>query len=1635
MYVADKMRRTGGESKVVKFPQSSDISAPYILACNYADANPKLLMMALSGIQMLVNYEVVPPGDVKNILRVLSIQAATGKSELQLKLLQILLQLANSLSQNATTSQYLTEATISSFLTLALQLCDGRSSVSVSSTAFATVRQIIAIVMEGTCGAFRNVEADDSSSNPATSVTSPEKVSENFANSAQNLIKEMSLFIVSKQGEWMRGFVVPPTMALDILDDILNGWKDLMRTSPPFRALLKHSIYPALKPLLKSLQDDFANAVLKTGIVAASNFTSRVVRLARCFLLNFALPEFMDELNVVITLMIHSLQPDRSLVLTDQSILSFGDEPSSLIGSAGSLISRLNIPGLTKAANTGSSSRMSGQGVGLHGCHLSLAKSHNHSASPTSHQSQVLAHPAGACLEALLSFFSSDLAAIMGQETGPQLVTSAITNTVLSISAVICGGLAVESNIKEFDAAVIGSQLLALLEVLFSGSETSSEQVCRSVHDYLLSAAIITPLDLLILSFELMQVIMRLLVKLLLTVMPREGENFVGLLCSSTNDNCVSLFITKETLSCFQVNRSISQLSHMRQMTLSAVTSIYDSIQESCTILLLHVENTIIVRRTLGIMSELVMVAGVFCLQHPCDSIISALCRFTVPAWHNQDVQAVQAVPEQSILEVKPFSWRHMQAMVRLFQLVHILADVISDWDVIIDAIEQLIQYISSLKPLGDEIASSDIDKIFATIDKFKQYTVYLSDDSLMRLMTSLVAMSLNNLTSVGSRPRSAAAGDKARGRMPERKGRPPVLAYLLEGITSGAVSFSLQAAIEVTKYNSFRVSCVWQMVTSHLRMLATMKNNSIRIFAVAATHDMILTSLEYMQSSSNFPVALFAEDDGSSSTAASSVASISDDLIFNRLLPTYDACLMGGLAHKKLLTDRMKLNPMMPQLSQSDLLSSLTFLASARHEDVQINIIHGLLSMLQGGGEVVKGGGWNAIIVLVGAVPESMKAEHDEESNSANGGDSDDNKRWPTASLLIAFNCIKLVVDEFMDLVPVDAIVLVLSCLASFSSQDQDVNISLTSLEMLWKVYDQMMRNPKRDIAAAQAVFDVTMSSLLVSSMDHRPEIRHCSMNTLFAALTMTANASLTSGSQWKQVFDDVIFPLFQRAGDRSKHAAETNEEAIAPELKKGKKMTLHHSRDTAHKQWSETRVLALKGLARVIKTCTWLLLHEDWFRSTWAYALEVCSAASQAATVDQEVALAGLDVMFTMLKVISSNAYKSHHRSAKDGKADIEAEAVLEVSRESLWQLTWTAVNESAKFECQSLELALHICQNLTTLYAGGLDAEFKYSDNVRILCESIAMIARPRLGSQETSQAEAGNARVNKLAEVQLQRAVLELLKAVRPVDIVSLRSLISAYAEIAFASQYVQMTSPFSGRSVVLDMCPSKLRADVAEYFIGTILKEQQESSDDISYTGLRGAHAVILEMVFRRFVNDLCDPAISLRNETVDFVLETPEAVDTPREEEGKDQVTVGFFSSLGKMLTQPGQEQTASGKRGRKESLSGTLHSLPIYIPSEKEDVNTWTTFYPMSTELSILVASLETCSIHMSSNGNDDIPEPLRQKIFSALLCVMSPWRVHELPTATKSHGSVITSDEKLTAKLIRLIDLIIARGSLFAG
>jgi hypothetical protein len=174
--------------------------------------------------------------------------------------------------------------------------------------------------------------------------------------------------------------------------------------------------------------------------------------------------------------------------------------------------------------------------------------------------------------------------------------------------------------------------------------------------------------------------------------------------------------------------------------------------------------------------------------------------------------------------------------------------------------------------------SAAEAEAVFSAILRFKSYTCLMSDEALVRLMTSLVTLSLNSFGSTMNYPPSSGMSNMGSSDTNDKNGSGPgsgfsgggvgggafngngtssktqkntqqskscSLPYLQESINQGAVvSYSLQTVIEVTKLNSFRASCIWQMVTSHLRIIASMKNAGTRYFAVAATLDIVKSTL-----------------------------------------------------------------------------------------------------------------------------------------------------------------------------------------------------------------------------------------------------------------------------------------------------------------------------------------------------------------------------------------------------------------------------------------------------------------------------------------------------------------------------------------------------------------------------------------------------------------------------------------------------------------------------------------------------------------------------------------------------------------------------------------------------------------------
>jgi len=202
--------------------------------------------------------------------------------------------------------------------------------------------------------------------------------------------------------------------------------------------------------------------------------------------------------------------------------------------------------------------------------------------------------------------------------------------------------------------------------------------------------------------------------------------------------------------------------------------------------------------------------------------------------------------------------------------------------------------------------------------------------------------------------------------------------------------------------------------------------------------------------------------------------------------------------------------------------------------------------------------------------------------SISACSGNATDrsNAAWATCGML-AFRCLKLVVDDYLDVLPEaeelsigqSAQDVLLDCCASFGSSTHDVNTSLTATGMLWTIAD---RDPTD--STLNSVFEKWANLVC----DHRAEVRNCSVNTLFLCVVGVGN-KLTE-DQWKSCITGTIFGVLDKVSTFNETGKESNERGQSNREKRYR-VNVHHSRDSAEKLWQATLVLTLRGLERLLR------------------------------------------------------------------------------------------------------------------------------------------------------------------------------------------------------------------------------------------------------------------------------------------------------------------------------------------------------------------------------------------------------------------------------------------------------------------
>ncbi|XP_036375931.1 protein MON2 homolog isoform X2 [Megalops cyprinoides] len=325
------------------------------------------------------------------------------------------------------------------------------------------------------------------------------------------------------------------------------------------------------------------------------------------------------------------------------------------------------------------------------------------------------------------------------------------------------------------------------------------------------------------------------------------------------------------------------------------------------------------------------------------------------------------------------------------------------------------------------------------------------------------------------------------------------------------------------------------------------------------------------------------------------------------------------------------------PPLSQNQrlqllLLNPLKELSNVLHPDIRQKQLESVLQILQSQGDSL-GPGWPLVLGVIGAIRNDQ-------------GES---------LIRTAFQCLQLVVTDFLPTMPCTCLQIVVEVAGSFGLQNQELNISLTSIGLLWNISDYFFQRGEtieqelnREEAALEKQarekgvalnrpfhpappFDCLWLCLYAKlgelCVDPRPAVRKSAGQTLFS--TISAHGTLLQQPTWHTVVWKVLFHLLDCVRKSSTTADKEKIESG------GGNILIHHSRDTAEKQWAETWVMTLAGVARIFNTRRYLLQSLGDFFKAWEVLLDHIQSA--ALSKNNEVSLAALKSFQEILQIVT--------------------------------------------------------------------------------------------------------------------------------------------------------------------------------------------------------------------------------------------------------------------------------------------------------------------------------------------------------------------------------------------------------------
>ena len=314
--------------------------------------------------------------------------------------------------------------------------------------------------------------------------------------------------------------------------------------------------------------------------------------------------------------------------------------------------------------------------------------------------------------------------------------------------------------------------------------------------------------------------------------------------------------------------------------------------------------------------------------------------------------------------------------------------------------------------------------------------------------------------------------------------------------------------------------------------------------------------------------------------------------------------------------------------------LAPLQDLSDIPYPDIRQKQLSVCLQMIQSTGERLQDG-WPQVLDIVGSL---------QETHSDN-------------LIRLAFQCLQLITSDYLNNIPAICLVLLVDTTAKFASQSQELNVSLTAIGCLWNVADFLHHNHAKirsdltrektekalesQLHPFECLWTGLFSRLGHLCCDPRPPVRKSSAQTLFSGLT--THADILQHEAWHSILWKILFPLMDKVNTLMNEASD--EKIVDASKSMGVtgvgssgSILLHHTRNTAHKQWAETQVLVLSGVCKVVSDKREVLASKfQDFDEAWRLILrniETSSSPAKNAEVSQSALKCFQDLLSSTTK-----------------------------------------------------------------------------------------------------------------------------------------------------------------------------------------------------------------------------------------------------------------------------------------------------------------------------------------------------------------------------------------------------------------